>query len=433
MKHFFFVFLIYFNLVAYGEGDFEGQGEVAFEFRSFEDDSDDQTIENNLSIFTRLEESYKGENSKHILRGFARADKKDRERSVIIIEDAYLSWEYGDEEITSFLIGKKLFNWTATEAFHPNDFVNSRNFDSDLENIEKKGEAVVELNQTFGNGEVSLYYFPRFSAPKFPGRRSHLSQGVGLASPIIYEGNRASEDYNVFQYGAKFEYGFDFADVGIYALRHIDRSSPIIGTNAFTYNPFLNVNLPNDLNTFKNNPTPYFFETFELGMNLTIPLETFILKFEGNSKNFLKEEIIILTPKGLRRPTDYKEVVLGLEVPFSHDSGAETNVFAEFSGLFGVVKETRAELSLFQRDLFLGLRHAINDEMGTEYFFSMITDLERKKERLFNLSFARRLSDIWKMKVGMKVYSAPQKGDSPLGLELYDKDSHAQVTFTRYF
>jgi hypothetical protein len=90
-------------------------------------------------------------------------------------------------------------------------------------------------------------------------------------------------------------------------------------------------------------------------------------------------------------------------------------------------------MSLFQSDVFLGLRYAFNDIMGKEIFFSTILDVKRKHEYLFNLSYSQRLSDIWKIKAGLRHYDAPQKGATVTGMELYDGDSYAHITVTRFF
>ena len=413
-------------------GDWSGQGEIAFEARRFENDSSQNTKETNLSILSRLEQSYEGEGSKHVFRAFARVDRFDEERSILAMEDAYASWYFGEEEDVKFLIGYKLFNWTATEAFHPADSINSRNYDSDLENLEKKGELVVELNKTFGDGEISFYLFPRFESPEYPGSESRLGLGVDLSKPEVYDGTTPAENRWVTQYGARLGYSFDFADIGLHVLQHVDRGNPLVGTNDYSYNSFLQSYVPSNLTSFTNSPTPYYFEALQIGATMTVPLGLFIFKFEGATRTF-EEDISILTARGLRRPVDHQEAAVGLEIPISHDDGSETNFFVEATGVFGVDKQTRSELNIFQRDAFIGLRHAFNDEMGTEVFLSMITDIERDNERLFNASYTRRLSDTWKIKTGLRVYDAPKKESLTKGLEAYDGDNHVHLSLTRYF
>jgi len=143
-------------------GTWSGQGEVAFEFRKFKDDNVATTKDTGAAIFTRLETKYESDVSKHVLRFFSRVDPKDSDRDFVTFEDAYLSNRLGESQGIKVLAGYKLFNWTATEAFHPADQINSRNYDSDLENLEKKGELTVELAFDTPVGALSFFYWPRF-------------------------------------------------------------------------------------------------------------------------------------------------------------------------------------------------------------------------------------------------------------------------------
>ena len=101
--------------------------------------------------------------------------------------------------------------------------------------------------------------------------------------------------------------------------------------------------------------------------------------------------------------------------------------------MFGVDKDERAELSIFQRDILFGLRHVFNDVMGKEIFASVVADLERDNERLYNITYSQRLSDQWKIKGGVRVYDAPQKETLPKGLEIFDKDNTFSITLSRFF
>ena len=136
-----------------GEGEWSGSGEINLQARQFKDDKLETTEDTGLAVLTKVEEKYVGERSKHLFRGFVRIDEKDRDRDLMRVEDAYFSWRLGEQQSYKLLVGYKIFNWTATEAFHPADMVNSRNYDSDLENLEKIGELTIELEKEFSKME----------------------------------------------------------------------------------------------------------------------------------------------------------------------------------------------------------------------------------------------------------------------------------------
>jgi hypothetical protein len=71
--------------------------------------------------------------------------------------------------------------------------------------------------------------------------------------------------------------------------------------------------------------------------------------------------------------------------------------------------------------------------MGSELFLSIIHDIERDDERLYNFSYSRRLSDFWKISAGLRIYAAKQKGTNPVGLESLDGAHHVLINLNRFF
>lgn len=409
-----------------------GQGEVALEFRQFSDDDNVTTEDSAISVFTRLENKYEADTWKYVFRGFARVDKEDQDRSLMSIEDAYLKMYIDEAQTMAFSAGYKIFNWSTTEAFHPADSINSRNFDTNLENLEKLGEPSIEFQLELSNFHATLYYFPRFERPFYPGDQSRLGLGADLDRPVIIEGSDIERDQWVPQYGARFgfsAYDFDFA---FHAINHIDRNFPILGTNEFTFLPSLNTYVPNDATRALNAPVPYYFRSMEYGFTTQGIFGPLLLKIEGAIRNF-EESDAIYTLRGLRQITDHQEWAFGIEYSFTHKYGGETYLILEANTILGTDKETRAELSIFQRDAFIAARHMINDIDGKEILVGFFTDLERSNERLYIFSYSQRLTNQWKLNTGLRIYDATQKESVPLGLELYDEDHHAYFNITRYF
>lgn len=411
-------------------GEWAGQGEIAFEFRKFKDDHLKSTKDTGNAIFTRLETRYESDVSKHVLRFFSRVDPKDSQRDFVSFEDAYLSSRLGENQAVRALAGYKLFNWTATEAFHPADQINSRNYDSDLENLEKKGELTVELDFDIPGGVLSFYYWPRFEKPEFPGSLSRLGLGVNLQDPAVMDGKQEI-GYTVSQYGAMTQFVFGDADITLHAIHHVDRNFPITGTKNYMTVPIYGT-IPVNTSDLTTNPTPYYFKTTQYGGTLQWNLFDMLVKLEGAMRTFDSDQEI-LTGRGLRKPFDHQEVAAGLEYTFTLENGIEWTWLVEGNALLGVDKDRRAEMSAFQRDVLGGFRMAFNNVMGSELFVSMIRDIERDKESLYNVSYSQRLSDQWKIKTGFRVYDAPQKGTLPLGLETLNEDNHVFLNVIRYF
>lgn len=436
--HFLFLLALVFKPIpGFAQNDaFTGQGQIALESRRFEEDQSDLTEDTNISIFSRIEQRYESGPFKHVFRGYARVDKKDQNRSFVALEDAYLSGYFWTDY--KLLAGYKLFNWTATEAFHPADVINSRNFDSNLENLEKKGELTLEFEAPFFDGVFALYYFPRFEEPEYPGERSRISN-INLIRSVVVDGEDATTNsYWKPQFGARITQSMFDADVSLYYLDHIDRNMPLIGTH--NYSNLLGNLIPNvDLTT---QSAPYFFRVQQVGGTYQQVFGDLILKLEFGVRSFEQDTSILTTKSAVlgggigqaKVIENHSEVAAGIEYLVSLPGGVDANFFIEGNGIFGVDKQERAELSIFQRDVMVGFRLAFNDVMGKEIYFTAIGDIERNSEYLFNLNYAQRLSDIWKIQTGIRAIEAPQKNPAiKEGLETLDGDSYVFMNLTRYF
>jgi len=418
-------------------------GELALESRVFKDDNNSDTQDWGLGAYSQLEVNYQSGAYSHVFRGTARVDRKDQGRNFVTFEDAYLSARIGGG--IKLLAGYKIFNWSATEAFHSADQLNSRNYDGELENLEKKGELTVEAEFPVHRGTFSLYYFPRFEDPQLPSSRSRIGgAGIDLGGPSVVDGMDANSNERwVDQFGLRTVQYLDWGDLSAYALKHVNRNYPLIGTHQYGDQdlgfPFGSVFLP-----FDETPTTYYLPGWQYGATAQILTDSGVLKFEGAYYKFDEHKPIFdlaLYDKNsqaakedlLQERDEHGEVVIGYEHQLFHDNGTQSTLLFEAVTLLGLNKEERAATSIFQRDVFLGYRFAFNDTMGKELLFSMIADIERSQEFLYNLSYTQRLSNSWKIETSFRVYDAAQKGEFPQGLETLDEASGINLTLTRFF
>lgn len=440
----------------YWADDMSSTGEVAFETRVFDRDSNPRTEDWGLSLFSRVETRYDTQEFSHVFRGMARIDRKDQGRNFITLEDAYFSARLFSGGQALLLAGYKIFNWTATEAFHPADQINSRNFDGELENLEKKGELTIQFEVPFWQGTLSVFGLPRFEDPKLPsvtsrlgGRGSEFDGQITLDRARVVRGSDVQDTSPwVLQFGLNTIQSFSFGDISLHALRHVNRNYPLFGTHDYQYTiiPPIPPFFPGSRILAPVQPViarPYYFQTTQIGgtMQLMFPV---ITKIEW-AYRMMEDDVAIMdlsyyTDQGypdesLIRPEDHAEVAIGFEYPYDHASGATSTYLMEATSFFGVDDRMRRRMSIFQRDLFLGYRYAFNDFMGREFLISGIVDLERPKERLYSVSFSQRLSDFWRIRLGLRLYEAPNPGNPlrPQGLELLRRSDSFNLTLTRFF
>ena len=244
------------------------------------------------------------------------------------------------------------------------------------------------------------------------------------------EGRLSFDNYGL-QAGLFLTQSLGPMDIILYAIKNRDRSNGIF---------YFKVEDPiKDLH-------PVYFKVQHYGGTLQLILGAWSIKAEYDKRVFKGDfldsynldgvtysKLASLVDFGQKELTEYDWVAMGVEKNFYWDNGAETTVIIEGQTIMNASKEERANLDIFQRDLLLGIRHNLNDVMGTEFLLSALTDLERKKEHLVSFEYKRRLSNNWKVEMGFKFIEAPQKGLIPQGLEFSHEKNELNLKLTRFF
>jgi hypothetical protein len=139
------------------------------------------------------------------------------EEELFFLEDAYTGLEYDTWQVH---VGWKILNWSATEAFHPADILNARNFDSSLENAEKIGELMVHYTYILEEGTINFFYLPYIMLPNLPEPNNRLSffpsnAIVGNSLIVDESGNTLANKWQP-QWAFRFEYTLGDADISFF-------------------------------------------------------------------------------------------------------------------------------------------------------------------------------------------------------------------------
>jgi hypothetical protein len=388
----------------------DSRGFLRIETRAFEYDGNAATTDFGFGMSGRLEYSTELNDFQIKARAFARVDERDRTRNLFISEEAFIAWKGENLELS---FGSRIFNWSATEAFHPADILNSRNWDSNLENAEKFGEPALQVLWLHDTGSVQVALLPVFVKPRYPGtgnRLSFVAPGTPVASAQAYTGHSQIKTDYVSQWMFKADFNLDDLDIAFHFVDHIDRTQPVI---------------VNDSGFFRQ----IFIPVSQAGFTVQWVLGDWVIKSEIAHRNFRPQS----TPLGTASRDDHGQVATGLEYGWTSDSGKDSTLILETQHIVGITRNSRLAMGMFQNDVLLGYRFAFNDIASQELFFSVIADLERDNEILFTASYSRRLSDTWKLHGGIRVIEAPQKGATPTGLEPLDGSNQVYLDLSRYF
>ncbi len=396
------------------------KGSVALEGRAFWPDDEDVTEDFGAVLVGRLEWKGKHKPLREKLRVVGRVAAIDEDRSNFVVEEAWVQFR---SKYVRVLAGVQLLNWTATEAFHPADVVNSRNFDGNVENPDKVGEPMVSVNLRLFGVHLTGYYMPVRMDPILPGGASRLSfggPGVSLDDPLWVGRNGALDDGRFeHQWAARLATTLGSADISLHAIQHNDRSQPGIAFETWDLLP-----------TTGGTPTPrpvYGFVT-QYGLTYAHAVWDFVLKLEGAHRRFEDvQSSLLYTIQGGDKP-DHTFVAAGLEYGWSYETAGQATVILEGQAIVDVDdEEERKALSPFQRDALVGYRHDFDDAAGTNFTLGAIVDLEGDAV-LGTLTFGRRLGETWSAALSARLTFA---GDGPL--EAIDASHFAQLTLARHF
>ena len=449
MTKLFLITLILFSISSFSNIDYSF--ETTLETRKFKDDGLSKTDDEGLSLFVRGSSKYQLNDLSIRLGVISRVGLKDKDRSYFGFDDTNISYLFGSERSFSLLAGFKVFNWTAMEAFHPADILNSRNLDSNLENTEKLGELVLEFEKSFNSGSFSLFYLPRFTKPIYPGMHSRLRFPPTEDIDIVVKPVKVVKDHKIDdggfepQFGTKINYTVNSSDFSFFFVRHIDRSQPILGF----YKENQNYSVPDNanlvslsgFNVTSINSTPYYFYVNKLGATYEQAAFGNIFKAEFIYKNFSDNniKILVLSEDLLSQvktasPQDHSELALGFERLFTYEnSDHETTLYFELTSILGPGKESRSALGVLQRDAFVGFRHVFNDINDKQITFGWIHDLERAREDLLTLTYQQRLGNSWRFQTGARLFLAQKKESVLQGLEVFGKADHIYLNISRFF
>ncbi|MFG1514166.1 hypothetical protein ABMA71_06105, partial [Halobacteriovorax sp. ZH3_bin.1] len=137
---------------------------------------------------------------------------------------------------------------------------------------------------------------------------------------------------------------------------------------------------------------------------------------------------------GQREIFNYQLASIGHEYTYNYDNNWSSGFYTEYQRVLGVGKDKRSQAQIFQNDLFIGHRLALNDAYSNEFMLGLYIDLERAGETLYYLSYERRLNNAWKMKLNFRgvTIGDDAKADNR-GLYVLDGDDEFGVTLTRFF
>lgn len=377
--------------------EYQLEGNIEAELRAFTDDVDmreSDSFNASLSIDPIFEIFWNRGDHSLTINPFFRADMNDDERTHFDIRQLKWIGVFGDWEVR---VGVDRVFWGVTESAHLVDVINQDDLLEDIDGEDKLGQPLVSVSYQSKLGTFTGYVMPYFRERHFPGLdgRPAIPLEVDRSQTIF-----AADDNNWHtDWAVRYTHIFGPVDFGASYFNGLSRDPNLL--------PGLNDDGGLVL-------VPFYNEIEQVGVDLQITLDSWLIKFEG----------ITVDPRGEDR---YWSYAAGVEYTFYQAFGS----VADIGVLMEYLWDSRGALgpSAFEDDFFVGLRWEGNDQQTTRILGGMVFDLDSSSKSLF-LEASRRLGDRWRITLDARFFLDVAPGDP---LFFFRTEDFIQLRLARFF
>lgn len=369
---------------------------------------------------------------------FARWDGNDDARTHGDVRELYYQQTGDDFE---FKAGARRVFWGVTESRHLVDIVNQSDFVENIANEAKLGQPVLSVAAIRDAGTVELFLMPYQRARTFPGEEGYPRLPLPVhAHEAMYESRREQEHLD---YALRYTGSFGPVDLGIAWFDGTAREPRLLpcvrrnasgqfiqgspdGPSCDRESGYRSVILPPPV--LPPFPTPEQVAAEIVASLVLVPFYDRLRQASIDAQYVtgsmaLKLEVVRRDQQG--RIT--WGTVSGFEYTFGDvaGSGADIGVLAEY-----LYDENDDGLNvLFDDEVFVGSRLALNDVAGTQVLAGVIASRDDGRSLRYGLEASGRLTDDWKLSLEARIFSKWPDDDSAF---LADQD-FLTVTLERFF
>ncbi|MDH5649128.1 MAG: hypothetical protein OEY67_05680 [Gammaproteobacteria bacterium] len=320
---------------------------------------------------------------------FARLDNHDKERSHNDIRElSYISALDGYE----WRVGIRKVFWGVAESRHLIDIINQTDLVEDPDEEDKLGQPMVNLAIIRDWGTIDIFVLPYFRERTFPGNAGRLRTPYAI-----------DEDYPLFESdqeqrhidGAlRWSHNLGDWDLGLAYFSGTNREPILIADPAGS--PAL---------------VPFYGLISQVSLDIQATKGAWLWKLEALQR---KES-----------SSQFEAAVGGLEYSFYGLLGSpmDLGIITEY------LYDNRPNGTVFDDDVMVGLRLALNDTQSTELLAGMISD-RNDDTRMLTLEASRRIGGHWKLELIARKFDSTALTNSLYWLR---QDDYIQFTLGYYF
>ena len=386
-------------LTAVGAGaqadEWDVTGFVGLDSRTFWEDErfEGQDDGFNASLHVQPELYWRSEDGRQRVSvvGFGRYDNQDDERSHVDLREAY--WGYDGDSWDVNAGFSKVF-WGVAESRHLVDVINQTDLVEDLDQEDKLGQPMVNVNLQRDYGRFELYVMPWFRERTFPGAGGRFRSALPVnTDDPIYESSDKDRHTDV---ALRYSHYFGDVDVGAYVFDGTSRDPNFIVADE------------------GDRLIPVYEQMTQVGVDLQYTRDSWLWKFEGIRRETSRES--------------FNAAVGGLEYTFYGVGGRAADIGVLFEYLYDG-RGASAPPTAFDDDIFVGARLALNDSSDTSLLAGAAIDT-KTHETFFNLEAQRRFGDNVTVGLRLRAFSNASPGDA---LYSFEQDDYLQLRVSWYY
>ncbi len=376
-------------------GEWEVTGYLGLDSRAFWQDERfaEQDDGFNTSLHVQPELYWRSEDGRQRVSvvGFGRLDSQDDEREHADLREAYWGYE-GDGWDFNAGVGKVF--WGVAESRHLVDIINQTDLVEDIDQEDKLGQPLVNVNLQRDYGRFELYLMPWFRERTFPGADGRFRSALPVdTDDPIYESSDKDRHNDV---ALRYSHYFGDVDVGAYLFDGTSRE------------PGFTVAEEGD------RLIPVYEQMAQFGVDLQYTRDAWLWKLEA-----------------IRREAEsdtFNAAVGGLEYTFYGVGGRAADVGVLFEYLYDG-RDAGAPPTAFDDDIFVGARLALNDSSDTSLLAGAAIDTDTH-EMFINLEAERRFGDNLTVDLRLRAFSNAEPGEA---LYAFEQDDYVQLRVSWYY
>ncbi len=362
-------------------------------------DQDGYSVSPSLLLQPELRQSWNDERDRLTFVPFARLDAHDDHRTHVDVRE--LNWFHaGGSWDLRVGIGKVF--WGVAESRHLVNIINQDDRVEDIDEEDKLGQPMVNLNLSRDWGNLSVFILPGFRERTFPDREARL-RGELFVDPDRAEFESAAEEWHV-DYAVRWSHTFGDWDIGVAQFWGTAREPRLLVTPVAPQRPPVQ--------------TPRYDIIDQTSLDLQVTKGSWLWKLEAITRGGQGDRFGALV-------AGFEYTLYGL-----FETPADVGLLSEYLYDGRDPNPVEAPVTIFDNDLFLGARFTLNDTQSTELLLGATVDLDTRAS-VFIIEGSRRLGDAWRVEIEGRLFAHVPRSD--IGLRGLKDDGYIQLRVARFF